>query len=99
MGRCRYVPWSGGVWHRPDRELSHLELARDLHKASTSVLLGFTSRLRTYEEIRAKRQNEELRAAQNREEVWNSTSPVFPGEETRKIDVALVDPAVRVSTI
>jgi hypothetical protein len=89
----------GGVCCRPDGELFDPELAQDLHKASTSVLLDYVSRLHAYEDIRSKRQREELQGAQSRKKVWNSTSPVFPGEETRKVDIALIDPALRVSTV
>ncbi|GAA5905321.1 uncharacterized protein JCM6883_006358 [Sporobolomyces salmoneus] len=40
------------------------ELARDLHKESTSVLLDFTSRLRKYENARSERQLQETSSAQ-----------------------------------
>ncbi|GAA5993930.1 hypothetical protein JCM5350_005479 [Sporobolomyces pararoseus] len=47
------------------RRWADIELARDLHKASTSVLHDFVSRLKRYEEARSRRQDEEVHSTRD----------------------------------
>ncbi|GAA5946891.1 hypothetical protein JCM3765_002064 [Sporobolomyces pararoseus] len=49
------------------RRWADIELARDLHKASTSILHDFVSRLKRYEETRSRRQDAEVHRTQDQQ--------------------------------